>query len=182
MNAKTGQPMEHFILLNLVMSSQIKMSVKILQASQTDLEAILRLQKECYIAEAELYNDYKIAPLRQDIKSLEKEFETSLILKAVLGETIIGSIRGCHKKGTLFIGKLIVDKNFQNQGIGQRLLKSIESEINVYERSELFTGFRSEKNLYLYSKNGYVEFKREKINENMTLIFLEKYKNGLKKK
>ena len=152
------------------------MSMKILQANQGDLETILRLQKECYITEAELYNDYNIAPLKQDINSLEEEFKTSLLLKAVLGETIIGSIRGYHKERTLYIGKLIVAKTFQNQGIGQRLLMSIESEFNDYERSELFTGFKSKKNLYLYTKNGYVEFKREKVNDNMILIFLEKYK------
>ena len=154
------------------------MSMKILRANQGDLETILRLQKECYITEAELYNDYNIAPLKQDINSLEEEYKTSLLLKVVLGETIIGSIRGYHKEGTLYIGKLIVAKIFQNQGIGQRLLMSIESEFNDYERSELFTGFKSEKNLYLYTKNGYVEFKREKINNNVTLIFLEKYKKA----
>jgi len=32
--------------------------------------------------------------------------------------------------------------------------------------------FKSKKNLYLYTKNGYVEFKREKVNDNMILIFL----------
>ena len=97
------------------------MTVEILRANRNDLEAILQLQRDCYITEAELYDDYNIEPLKRDIKSLEKEFATSLILKAVSGETIIGSIRGYHKTGTLFIGKLIVAKTFQNQGIGQRL-------------------------------------------------------------
>ena len=70
------------------------MQIDILQASQNDLEAILQLQKDCYITEAAIYNDFSIQPLRQDLKSLENEFETSKILKAVIDGEIVGSVRG----------------------------------------------------------------------------------------
>ncbi len=42
------------------------------------------------------------------------------------------------------------------------------------ERFELFTGSRSEKNLYLYQKMGYEIFKRKELSDRVTLVFLEK--------
>ena len=150
------------------------MEVSIVKAEKNDLEAILKLQKECYVIEAEIYNDYNIAPLTQDIQSLEEEFEKSAVLKAVIENKIIGSARGFVENETLYIGRLIVDKNYQNKGIGQKLLDAMEQHFKKYARIELFTGSKSEKNLYLYNKKGYKEFKRQKINDNLSLVFLEK--------
>ena len=77
-------------------------------------------------------------------------------------------------EGTCFIGKLIVHPEFQNQGIGTKLLKEIEYHFNSAKRFELFTGIKSEKNLYLYRKHGFEIFKREQVNEALTLVFMEK--------
>jgi hypothetical protein len=64
--------------------------------------------------------------------------------------------------------------DFQNKGIGRLLLDAIESTFKDCQRFELFTGFKSQKNLYLYNKLGYKEFKRQIINDNLTMIYLEK--------
>ena len=125
------------------------MEISIVKAENIDLEAILKLQKECYVIEAEIYNDYNIAPLTQDIQSLKEEFEKSAILKSVVEQKIIGSVRGFVENETLYVGKLIVDQNYQNNGIGQRLLGAIEHIFQNYSRIELFTGSKSRKNLYL---------------------------------
>lgn len=152
------------------------MQIDILKASQNDLKTILQLQKDCYMTEAEIYNDYNIPPLQQDLKSLENEFKNTTILKAVLNGEIVGSIRGFVDNETSYIGKLIVKKSFQNKGIGQLLLDSLESTFNDCNRYELFTGARSHKNLYLYNKLGYKEFKRQQITNNLTMVYLEKKK------
>lgn len=150
------------------------MEIDIAKAEAYDLEIILDLQKECYLIEAEIYNDYNIPPLTQDIESLKKEFEVTTILKAIIDKKIIGSIRGYIKNETLYIGKLIVKREYQNQGIGQQLLITMESFFCNYKRSEIFTGFKSLKNLYLYDKLGYKKFNCHKIDNNLTIIFLEK--------
>lgn len=150
------------------------MNIDILEAQQNDLEVILQLQKNCYLTEAEIYNDYEIQPLKQDIDSLVNEFKHTTILKAVINGEIIGSVRGYIENDTSYIGKLIVKREYQNKGIGRLLLDSMESFFNSCSRFELFTGLKSEKNLHLYTKQGYTEFKRQYINDNLTLIFLEK--------
>jgi uncharacterized glyoxalase superfamily protein PhnB len=45
-------------------------SIKICTADLDDLDEILGLQKECYRQEAEIYNDFTIPPLTQNIDSL----------------------------------------------------------------------------------------------------------------
>jgi len=152
------------------------MQIDILKANQNDLEIILQLQKDCYMTEAEIYNDYNIPPLLQDLKSLENEFKNTAILKSVINGEIVGSVRGFVDNETSYIGKLIVKNGFQNKGIGRLLLDTIESTFKDCNRFELFTGFKSQKNLYLYNKLGYKEFKRQMINDNLTMIYLEKKK------
>jgi hypothetical protein len=46
------------------------------------------LQKDCYISEVQLYHDFEICPLKQDIGSFEKEFGTSIILKGLTDKQI----------------------------------------------------------------------------------------------
>jgi GNAT superfamily N-acetyltransferase len=152
------------------------MQIDIFKANQNDLETILQLQKGCYMTEAEIYNDYNIPPLQQDLKSLKGEFKNTTILKVVVNGEIVGSVRGFIDNETAYIGKLIVKNDFQNKGIGQLLLGSIESTFKDCNRFELFTGFKSLKNLYLYNKLGYKEFKRQTINESLIIIYLEKTK------
>jgi hypothetical protein len=150
------------------------MNIEIIKAGREDLETILKLQKECYITEAEIYNDFSIPPLRQDIESIGNEFTDSVILKCVGNGEIIGSVRGYSKDSTLYIGKLIVGQKFRNRGLGLKLMEAMENEFPDCNRFELFTGQKSEKNLYLYNKLGYKEFRREQVNDNLTMIFLAK--------
>ncbi len=152
------------------------MQMEIIHANREDLADILQLQKDCYLIEAEIHNEYNIPPLNQDLKSLEDDFNNTTILKGEYEGQIIASVRGFSKKGTCYIGRLIVKKDFQNKGIGRLLMNSIESIFKDCNRFELFTGFKSQKNLYFYNKLGYKEFKRMEISDNLKLVYLEKIK------
>ena len=148
--------------------------MKIMKAQAHDLPSILTLQKLAYQSEAELVGDYTIPPLTQTIDSITDDFNKGTILKAVDKGEIIGSVRVHFSQNTLHIGRLIVSPSRQNQGIGSALLSAAE-KLYPHARYELFTSDRSERNLHLYTKNGYTEFKREPLNENINLVFLEKH-------
>lgn len=143
-------------------------------ANVEDLEEILSLQKLAYSGEAAIYNDYTIPPLTQTLDETRVEFENQFFLKASVNGRIIGSVRAYMQQETCFIGKLIVHPDFQNRGIGTRLMKEIEQRFRQASRYELFTGYKSERNLHLYQKLGYKEFRRESITDKVTLVFLEK--------
>jgi len=147
--------------------------MNITRAQIHDLPAILALQKLAYQSEAELIGDYSIRPLTQTMDGIADDFSSGVILKAVEGDKIIGSVRVRLSENTLYIGRLIVTPPRQNQGIGTALLRAAES-LYPGARCELFTSDRSARNLHLYRKNGYQEFRREPLNENVDRVFLEK--------
>lgn len=145
-------------------------------AAFNDLNDILLLQKQAFMSEVDIYNDFKISPpLLQSLEEIIKEFSEQLFLKAIIRDQIIGSVRGFQKGPTVYIKRLFVSPHFQNQGIGTKLMKSLENSFKNTKRYELFTGHKSLKNLYLYNKLGYKEFKRIPVHENLTMIYLEKF-------
>ena len=135
---------------------------------------ILDLQKLAYQSEAALYDDYTIPPLTQTLEEITADFERQLFLKASVDGRIVGSVRAYEREGACCIGRLIVHPGFQNQGIGTKLLNEIERVFGQARRYELFTGDKSERNLYLYQKLGYQPFKTEMVTEDLVLVFLEK--------
>ncbi len=144
-------------------------------ANIEELAEILSLQKLAYRSEAELYNDYTIPPLTQTLAEVKIEFENQLFLKASVNGKIVGSVRAYLEQGTCFIGKLIVHPDFQNRGIGTRLMHEIEERFAQAERYELFTGYQSERNLHLYHKLGYKAFRSERATDKVNIVFMEKY-------
>ncbi|MBN2086304.1 MAG: GNAT family N-acetyltransferase [Anaerolineales bacterium] len=161
------------------MQAHQEISIRIDPAQCGDAAEILALQKLAYRSEAELNNDFSIPPLTQTLAEMESEFSSKRFLKAATGGRIIGSVRGERRDGTCCIGRLIVHPNWQNRGVGGRLLRAIETDFPEAGRFELFTSDRSERNLYLYGKMGYREFKREPLNERVTLVYLEKVKQSI---
>jgi phosphoribosylanthranilate isomerase len=162
------------VFIEVVHLSENELSVRIESAVLKDAVEILALQKLAYQSEAELNDDYSIPPLTQTLPELEAEIDRQCVLKAVENDRIIGSVRAEISGGTCRIGRLIVHPERQNQGIGTQLMYAVESRFAEAERYELFTSERSERNLNLYRKMGYREFKREPLNERVTLVYLEK--------
>ena len=144
------------------------------KATVSDAEELLALQKLAYRSEAEIYNDFSIPPLIQTLESMKEDFKNQLFLKALLDRRIIGSVRAYSKEKTCYIGRLIVHPDFQNRGIGTRLMNDIERIFNDCKRFELFTGDKSERNLRLYQELGYRIFKASKIMDQTNIVFLER--------
>jgi ribosomal protein S18 acetylase RimI-like enzyme len=96
-----------------------------------------------------LHNDFTIPPLLQTLEEIIKDFENQIVLKATMDGKIRGSVRALTRGETCYIGRLIVHPDFQNQRIGKKLMNKIEEIFKDAERFELFTGHKSEKNLYL---------------------------------
>ncbi|MDR7074417.1 GNAT family N-acetyltransferase [Fictibacillus barbaricus] len=147
---------------------------RILKAEVSDASEILSLQKLAYLSEAELYGNYEIEPLKQTVQDIEKAFETNFILKCVDNGMIVGSVKAYEKDGTCYIGKLMVHPDYQNKGIGKKLMNEIERKYE-HVRYELFTGSKSIKNITFYERLGYKGFSEKKLDREETIfIFMEK--------
>jgi GNAT superfamily N-acetyltransferase len=148
--------------------------MKIQRAVIEDALEILALQKLAYRSEAEIYNDFSIQPLLQTLEDLRGEFQSHDVFKVLQGNNLVASVRTLVKGESCCVGKLMVNPAYQNQGIGYALMSYIENYYNAVKRFELFTGHRSMRNLHLYEKLGYREYRREKTSDRLTLVFLEK--------
>ena len=149
------------------------MNIRVDKAALDDLNEILELQQKSYQSEAELYNDFTIQPLTETLEQVVDEFRRGVFLKVEIDGKIIGSVRAYESDGTAYINKLIVHPDYQNKGVGKKLLQAIE-EAYPDRRYELFTGAKSEKNLSVYSKAGYVQFKEEQATPELTFVYMEK--------
>jgi ribosomal protein S18 acetylase RimI-like enzyme len=148
--------------------------MKIGLAQQQDLSEILQLQKLCFFLEEKIYDLYDIPPLTQTLEEAEEDFSRQLFLKALIDKRIVGSVRAHQQNETCYIGRLVVHPDYQNQGIGTKLMNKIESLFKDAKRFELITGHKSTKNIHLYQKLGYVIVKTEEVNDKLTLVYLQK--------
>lgn len=146
----------------------------LLKATLIDAEEILALQKLCFRSEAEYYNNWNLPPVVQSLDSLQNEFANSVILKAVMDNQIIGSVRSIADNDCCKIGRLIVHPDHQKQGIGSNLLSKIESLNSNAKFFELFTGVKSFRNIRLYEKHGYKTTYTKTFPDNVEVIFMEK--------
>jgi len=145
----------------------------ILKAEQKDLQEILELQYLAYQSEAALFGNKDIPPLKETIEELTEEFNKGTILKLVEDGKIIGSVRAYAKNRTAYIGKLMVHPDHRCKGYGTLLLNEIEKCFPDC-RFELFTSTRSEDNIRLYQKLGYIIFDRKEITDELVFVYLEK--------
>ncbi|KZE68967.1 GCN5 family acetyltransferase [Fictibacillus phosphorivorans] len=146
----------------------------IIKATVSDASEIHSLQKLAYISEAEFYNNYEIEPLKQSVQDVEKAFEHFLVLKYMYHGKIVGSVRAHESEETCYIGRLMVHPDFQNRGIGKKLMSEVELMF-AHCRYELFTGSKSTKNISFYEKLGYKGYKTQKLDREETVfLFMEK--------
>lgn len=143
------------------MSTDLRLGeIHIARASVSDAEEILSLQKLAYQSEAQLYGDWSLPPLIQALPELIEQIRTEMVLKAVRGGSIVGSVRALQKDGTGFIGT--------------RLMLAMETMLPEAERFELFTGDRSLGNIELYRRLGYESFRTQTLSATITLVYMQK--------
>lgn len=149
-------------------------SLAILDAVPADAETILALQRLAYESEARRYQTWSIPPLVETLGAVRAHIAGDAVLKAMLGDRLVGSVRGVVAGRTCEVGRLIVHPDVQRQGIGSALLSAIEQRVPDVDAYELFTGDRSVENLRLYERHGYRESRREPLPTGVSLVYLRK--------
>jgi len=144
-------------------------------ASVSDFPEILEIQKKAFLSEAELYQNFNIQPLSQTLEELVEECQEKIVLKAVLNGKTVGSIRANTFENGCWVNKLVVLPEFQKRGIGEKLLREIESYFLDTEKFTLATGAKSESNIRLYEKVGYKIIGKETFHDGVEAVVMEKH-------
>lgn len=148
-------------------------------ATPADAAPILALQRRAYAAEARLYDDWTIPPLTQSAASLLAEIESTTVLKACVGDALVGSVRARLAEQTCLVGRLFVEPLRQRLGIGGALLAAIEAQFAAAAVFELFTGSRSESNIRLYRRHGYAIAATERLTDQVDIVVMRKPAGGV---
>lgn len=145
----------------------------VLEASIEDAAVILAIQREAYISEAKLHDDFNIPPLTQTLAELKAEFGQKRIVKILVDGEVVASGQARLFNSTCQIGRMAVKPHLKGRGIGSTLLTALESSFKEAKRIELFTGINSAANLAMYKRKGYEPFKQDKLGDTI-VVFLEK--------
>jgi ribosomal protein S18 acetylase RimI-like enzyme len=148
-------------------------SIVIAEATPADAGEILTVQRAAYLSEGALHGDFRLPPLTETVEEIRTAIEHGTVLKALLGTRIVGVVRGRVAGGTCHLGRLAVAPDLQGRGIGSRLVAALEDRYaGEVLRFELFTGPRSEPNVRLYRRLGYVDMPTPEGRH--PLVYLEK--------
>lgn len=144
-------------------------------ARREDLTDILALQYRAFGQVAETMNNSDLPTLKETEDELAAAYTTGTILKCTIDGRIVGSVRGkADTEGICQIGKLIVDPDCQNQGIGRTLMEAIEEHFQACRTFTLFTASATPNTFALYTKLGYNEVQRESTGSGIEMIHMEK--------
>lgn len=147
--------------------------MRVEQAEPGDAEDILALQKLAFQVEAELYGDPAIAPLVETVEDVRAAIVRGKVLKALAAGAIVGSVRASVADGLCHVARLAVHPANQRQGVAMRLMAAVE-ELVPAAGYALYTGHRSEGNLRLYARLGYVEVRREVVSADLSFVHMLK--------
>ncbi|MBO0870597.1 MAG: GNAT family N-acetyltransferase [Micromonosporaceae bacterium] len=152
----------------------IGVQVDIVPADPADAGELLTMQRAAYLSEGRLHDTFDIPALTEGLDEVRASIEAGLVLKAVAGTRIVGTVRVRRCGRTGHIGRLSVVPDLQGQGLGTRLVAAAEAALDgLVDRFELFTGPRSEPNIRLYRRLGYQRIPAPRDGKAF-LVYLEK--------
>jgi GNAT superfamily N-acetyltransferase len=136
------------------------------ELTTADAGEILTIQRAAYVGEAMLYDQF-LPPLYETLDEIRAVLEDAGVV--VLGIRDRGRLIGTARvKADGEIARIAVAPDRQHEGLGTRLLEAAIERGGTW----LFTGDRSEANLRLYARHGFLETHREPV-PGHTLIYLK---------
>lgn len=143
-------------------------------ATIQDIPAILDLQHKAFgpLCEELSWND--APPITESLEHAYEDFIKGTTLKVQTADgRIIGSIHGIVTDGSLYIGRLMVLPEFQQQGIGKKLFREIQSRLS-HNRAWLCTCQQVSPPYDFYLREGFKPYKSEKVGPGLTWVYMEK--------
>ncbi|MFC6005990.1 GNAT family N-acetyltransferase [Angustibacter luteus] len=157
-------------------------AVQLRPATSSDTGEVLTLQRAAFVAEAQLYGEPDIQPLRDtpdDVRRAIGDPRTHVVVAVAVDETegrpgrLLGSARLVVDPEGLaaVVGRIVVAPDVQGRGLGSLLVQALHdlaAGLGV-RRFELWTGGSSQSNLAFYRRHGYVDQETRQDDRGITL-------------
>jgi GNAT superfamily N-acetyltransferase len=128
------------------------------RAVARDAGELLTVQRAAFVTEAQLHDDVHMAPLTQTLEEVRADIEGTVVLVAVEGPRLVGSVRARQIDEYWHFGRLVVAPDRQGRGIGTALIAAIEGLAPAHAVAfSVETGPKSVQNVRLYERHGYAQ-------------------------
>jgi predicted N-acetyltransferase YhbS len=143
-------------------------------ATIQDVPALLDLQRKAFGPLCEELDWTDAPPLKESLEHANEEFVKCTTLKVQNNKgQIIGSVNGNVTDGSLYIGRLMVLPEYQQQGIGKQLFRDIQSRL-PHSRAWLCTCQQVRPTYEFYLREGFRPYKDETVGPGLTWVYMEK--------
>lgn len=154
-----------------------KDSIRLVRAVLSDAEELYELQKACFQALLEKYQDYELnpaaEPLEKTIGRLRENFTDFYFI--MLGNRKIGGVRIRHRDRECKLGPIFLLTEYQGFGYAQETICQAEGKYPESVLWKLETILQEPKLCHLYEKMGYRRTgKTERVKDGMDLVYYEK--------
>lgn len=144
-------------------------------AAIQDVPELLELQRKAFGPLCDRLNWHDAPPMTETLEKACDEFAKCSTLKVQNEEgRIIGSVNGNVTDGSLYIGRLMVLPEYQQQGIGKQLFREIQ-RLLPHKRAWLCTCQQVPETYYFYLREGFKHYKSEEVGSGLTWAHMEKY-------
>ena len=145
-------------------------------ATKEDVPALLELQHKAFGQQCKDLGCEDALPMTETLEHAYEEFAQNMTLKIQTEDgRIIGSVRGNVDDGSLYIGRLMVDPEYQRRGLGKMLFHEIQSRL-PHTRAWLCTCQEVKSTYEFYLREGFQTYKSEDMEPNLTWVYMEKNK------
>ena len=143
-------------------------------ATIEDVQALLDLQHKAFGSLCEELDWNDAPPLTETLEHVREEFAQCTTLKVLNDEgRIIGSVYGSVTDGSLYIGRLMVLPEYQQQSIGKQLFREIQ-RLLPHHRAWLCTCKQVRPPYEFYLREGFRPYKDEIVGPGLTWVYMEK--------
>lgn len=147
------------------------MVLKIRRTKKEEVPWLLEIQKEAFEEDLKRYRDHDNSPVNEPIERLLKKTELYLHYTILLGDEIIGGIDIRDIKANRYrLNRIFLSNQYQNKGLGTRIMQLIESDFPLAEEWRLDTPHLNTRNHHFYEKLGYKKVGEHRVTDSLVLI------------
>lgn len=163
------------ILNRLSIGMCILVEVSIKKTKLNEVEDLLAIQKEVFAEDYALYEDHDSTPVNETEAKLIENIERFFHYTILSGNAIIGAIDiRPLDENRLRLSKLFLRNEFQNKGLGSKIIKLMESEFPLIKDWSVYTPYLNKRNHHFYEKLGYIKIGAVQVTEKLQLFKYEK--------
>lgn len=149
-------------------------------AVAADAGEVFTLQRAAFVDEAQAFGDPFVLPLTESLARVEQliSAEDTLVLKAVSGTRLVGTVRARVMGTSAVLGRLAVVPDLRRQGVARALLGAVEGCLRErypdLASLTLSAGAQDTGQHRLFRGLGFAETSRERIAAHLVMVHMRK--------